>query len=119
MMSYASLSESDVPHRPGRRNRVCAGMCLAARSAMTDGAPPGVADTKMTEAPMRRVAARPVAVVLSVALALALLPGMAAAGPDIPRVPPAGTPAPHGTYAQGEIIVQFSPGVSIASAGGG
>lgn len=84
---------------------------------MTDGAPPGVADVKMTEAPMRQVAARPVAVVLSVALALALLPGMAAAGPGVADVPPAGSAASHGTYAQGEIIVQFAPGVSIASAG--
>lgn len=70
----------------------------------------------MTMAPMRRVEGRPIAVVVCVALALAVLPGIAAAGPNVPGVPPAGSPTSHGTYAQGEIIVQFAPGVSIASA---
>ena len=65
---------------------------------------------------MSRVAARPVAVVLCVALALALLPGMAAAGPVRPGGAPAGASASSDRYAEGEIIVRFAPGVSIASA---
>jgi len=65
---------------------------------------------------MSRVAARPVAVVLCVALALALLPGLAAGEPRGPGAVPVGDSASGSRYAEGEIIVQFGSGISVAAA---
>jgi putative cell wall-binding protein len=68
------------------------------------------------EAPMSRVAARPVVAVLCVALALALLPGLATGDPRDPGIAPGSGPASGGTYADGEIIVQFDSGIAVAAA---